>query len=156
MNDRALDDLVRRLADIPGAVAAAAEGLTPEQLSAVPADDEWSAVAILAHLRCADDILTPRLVQMLVREEPTMPLFDDRRWGEVMGYDAADFHELLATFTFRRAEIVRVLRRLSATDGRRRGALDAGRTITIQETLRHLVEHEEEHVLQLRHVLGLP
>jgi hypothetical protein len=150
----AIDDLVERLAATPTRLAAAAEGRSPEQLAATPADDEWSPVAILAHIRASDDILAPRLIAMLVREEPSLPAFDDRRWGEVMGYDEADFQELLAAFTFRRAELVRVLRRLPPSAWQRRGRHEARGPITLLDTLRHLVEHEAEHRLQLETVLA--
>ena len=149
MERNGIDDLVERLAATPGRIAALAAGRSPEELSASPGDGEWSAVAILAHVRASDDILSPRLVAILVREEPTLPAFDDRRWGEVMGYAESDFQELLATFTFRRAELVRVLRQLSPSDWERAGVHEARGRITLQETLRHLVEHEVEHCVQL-------
>ncbi len=147
-------DLVERLAATPGRVAAAAVGRSPEELSADPDDGAWSAVAVLAHLRASDDILSPRLVAMLVREEPTLPAFDDRRWGEVMGYAESDFQELLAAFTFRRAELVRVLRHLAPDDWQRAGMHEARGRMTLQETLRHLVEHEVEHCLQVEALFG--
>jgi uncharacterized damage-inducible protein DinB len=155
MDGVGVDDLVERLAATPGRIAAAAAGRSPEELGAPPADGEWSAVAILAHLRASDDILSPRLIAMLVREEPALPAFDERRWEEVMGYAESDFHELLATFTFRRAELVRVLRRLTPADWQRTGLHEARGRITLQETLRHLVEHEVEHCLQLEAVFAL-
>ena len=70
-----VDDLVERLAATPGRIAAMAAGRSPEALSAAPDDGEWSAVAVLAHVRASDDILSPRLVAILVREEPTLPAF---------------------------------------------------------------------------------
>jgi hypothetical protein len=149
MTGNGFDDLVARLAATPGRVAAAAAGRSPEELSAAPDAGGWSAVAVLAHLRASDDILSPRLVAMLVREEPTLPAFDDRRWAEVMEYAEADFQELLAAFTFRRAELVKVLRALSASDGERAGVHEAHGRITLRQTLRHLVEHEAEHCIQL-------
>jgi hypothetical protein len=148
------DDLVERLAATPGRMAALAGGRSPEELSAKPEDGEWSAVQVLAHLRASDDILSPRLVAMLVLEEPPLPAFDDRRWEAVMAYAEADFQELLATFTFRRAELVRVLRGLAPADWQRAGLHEAHGRITLLETLRHLVEHEEEHGLQLGALLG--
>jgi hypothetical protein len=148
MAGNGIDDLVERLAATPGRIAAASFGRSPEELGAAPEDGGWSAVAVLAHLRASDDILSPRLVAILVREESTLPAFDDRRWGEVMGYAEADFQELLATFTFRRAELVRVLRRLAPDDWQRVGVHEARGRITLQETLRHLVEHEVEHCVQ--------
>lgn len=154
MDDTGPDDLVKRLAATPGRIAAATAGRSPEELSAAPADGGWSAVAVLAHVRASDDILSPRLVAMVVRDEPTLPAFDDRRWEEVMGYAESDFQELLAAFTFGRAELVRVLRTLSPEDWQRTGLHEAQGRITIQETLRHLVEHEAEHCVQIETLLG--
>ena len=77
-----------------------------------------------------------------------------RRWGEVMGYADADFQELLATFTFRRAELVRVLRRLTPGDWQRVGLHEARGPITLRDTLHHIVEHEAEHCLQLEDLLS--
>jgi hypothetical protein len=149
MAGSAVEDLVERLASTPGRIAATTAGRSPEELSAAPDHGEWSAVAVLAHVRASDDILAPRLIAILVREEPTLPAFDDRRWGEVMAYAESDFQELLATFTFRRAELVRVLRHLSPSDWERAGIHEARGRITLQETLRHLADHEAEHCLQL-------
>jgi hypothetical protein len=148
-----VSDLVERLAVTPGRIAIAAAGYSPEQLAAIPSDGEWSALAVLAHVRASDDILAPRLVAMLAREEPALPAFDERRWGEVMGYADADFQELLATFTFRRVELVRALRRLSSHDWHRVGVHESRGQITIVETLRHLVEHESEHCHQIETIL---
>jgi DinB superfamily len=151
-----VDDLVERLAATPGRIAAASAGRSPEQLSAPPSDDEWSALAVLAHLRASDDILSPRLVAMLVRDEPALPAFDDRRWCEVMAYTDADFQTLLATLTFRRAELVSVLRRLSPDHWRRAGLHEKRGRITLLDTLRHIVAHEEEHCFQLEAALSRP
>jgi hypothetical protein len=153
MDDIGIGDLVERLAATPGWIAAVATGRSPEDLAATPSEDEWSAVAVLAHLRASDDILSPRLTAMLVREDPSLPAFDDRRWGEVMGYADADFQELLAALTFRRAELVRVLRRLAPGDWQRAGHHEAHGRITLLDTLRHLVEHEAEHCRQLEMLL---
>ena len=70
------------------------------------------------------------------------------------GAMVADFQELLAAFTFGRAELVRVLRTLSPEDWQRTGLHEAQGRITIQETLRHLVEHEAEHCVQIETLLG--
>jgi hypothetical protein len=148
------EGLIERLAATPGRIAAAAAGLTPERLATAPEADEWSPLAVLAHIRASDDILAPRLVMMLVRDEPTLPAFDERRWSEVMAYEASDFQEVLAAFTFRRAELVRVLRSLGPGAWTRTGQHEARGTITLLDTLRHLAEHEDEHAIQMETLLA--
>jgi hypothetical protein len=147
------ESLVERLAAAPGRIASATAGLTPEQLSTPPANDEWSALGVMAHIRACDDILSPRLIAMVVRDEPAMPVFDDRRWEAVMAYADGDFHELLAAYTFRRAELVRALRLLKPTDWLRTGQLETRGAIQIRDVLRMIVEHEDEHCLQIETLL---
>jgi hypothetical protein len=149
-----IESLVERLAAAPGRIATATAGLTPEQLATPPADDEWSALGVMAHIRACDDILSPRLIAMAVRDEPAMPLFDDRRWEEVMGYADGDFQELLAAYAFKRAELVRALRRLTPADWQRTGQLETRGTIVMENVLRMIVEHEDEHCLQIEAVLA--
>lgn len=153
LNDE-IDALLDRLADTPGRIAITVAGRDAAQLAERMAAEEWSPLAVLAHMRAADDILAPRLVAMLVREEPALPAFDERRLGEVMGYEVADFHELLTGFAFKRAELVRALRRVELRDWRRTGMHESRGQITLLETLRHLVEHEAEHCLQIETLLG--
>lgn len=146
--------LLDRLADTPGRIAATVAGRPAVQLAERMAAEEWSPLAVLAHMRASDEILAPRLIAMVVREEPPLPAFDERRWGDVMGYVDADFHELLTGFAFKRAELVRALRRLEHRDWRRTGMHESRGQITLLHTLRHLVEHEAEHCLQLETLLG--
>ena len=153
MAEHDVSALVERLAQTPHRLAAAAAGKRPAELAATPANDEWSALAILAHLRASDDILAPRLMMMLVRDEPPLPSYDERRWADVMGYAEHEFQELPAAFTFKRAELVRALRRLSPSDWQRGGIHDEHGRITLLDMLRHLVDHEDEHCRQIETLL---
>ncbi|MCC7367725.1 MAG: DinB family protein [Chloroflexi bacterium] len=149
-----IDGLLARLADAPARIAAAVAGRTEAELTAPPDGDDWSALGVLAHIRASDDILSTRLIAMVVREEPSLSAFDERRWGAVMAYEDADFATLLAAYTGRRAEVVRALRRLTPRDWRRVGIHETRGLITLLDTLRHLVEHEAEHCLQLETLLA--
>jgi hypothetical protein len=152
--------LLAALADTPERIRAAAAGRTEAQLTALPSvgspdhEASWSALAVLAHIRASDDILAPRLVAMLVRAEPPLPAFDERRWSEVMGYADTEFHQLLAAFTVRRAELLNALRRLPPRDWQRAGQHEARGRVTLLETARHLADHEAEHCLQLESLLA--
>lgn len=149
-----IDGLLARLADAPARIAAAVAGRTVAELTATPDDDDWSALGVLAHMRASDDILSARMIAMLVREEPSLSAFDERRWGEVMAYGEAEFSGVLSAYTARRAEVVRALRRLTPRDWRRAGIHETRGRITLLDTLRHLVEHEAEHCLQLETLLA--
>ncbi|GAB4414361.1 MAG: hypothetical protein Fur0044_09030 [Anaerolineae bacterium] len=143
------DDLPDRLARIPERISRAVAAWSKAELQAPSMGGDWSAAAILAHLRASDDIITPRIYAMLVRDNPPLPAYDDRRWAEVAGYERADFRASLSAFTLRRAELVALLRRLAPADWQRTGLHEAHGSITLLQVVTHLVEHEEEHCRQL-------
>ncbi len=147
-------DLVERFAAAPGRIARAASGHDATRLHAAPAPGEWSPRDILAHLRASDDILAPRLIQILVRDDTPLPAFDERRWAEVVGYGSLEFQSLLATFTARRAELTAMLRRLSPDHWQRAGVHEERGPRTILQLLRILVEHEAEHCAQIEALLA--
>jgi hypothetical protein len=157
---REIRELLTRLAETPARLRAALAGRGTADVTARPAaggpDDEasWSALEVLAHLRASDDILAPRLIAMLVREEPPLPAFDERRWTRVMGYADADPHQLLTAFVAKRAELLAVLRRLKPRDWQRTATHEARGRITLLVTARHLADHETEHCLQLEAALA--
>jgi hypothetical protein len=144
-----MSDLIARLSASPARIAQAVAGWSEGQLRAAPADDEWSAATILAHLRAADDILAYRAYMILVRASPPMPSFDERRWAEVAGYTEADFHTSLEAFRLRRAELVAMLRRAHPDDWRRSGVHEERGSLALIDIITHVVEHEEEHCMQL-------
>ena len=141
--------LLNRLTSIPARISHAVAGWSEADLHIPSATDEWSAAAILAHLRASDDIITPRIYAMLVRDNPPLAAYDDRRWAEVARYEQADFQTSLNLFTFRRAELVTMLRRVPPADWQRTGYHETHGLISILQIVAHLVEHEEEHCTQL-------
>ena len=149
-----ISGLLARLADTPSRIATAVVGRDSDELTRAPSDDEWSPLAVLAHIRSSEDFLSARLITMLVREEPKLLAFDERRWCEVMGYAEVEFHALLAGFTMKRAELIRTLRRVPARDWQRAGVHESRGRMTMLETLHTLVDHEAEHCLQLETMLG--
>ncbi len=141
--------LLNRLSHIPERITQTVAGWSEAGLHTSSATDEWSAAAILAHLRASDDIITPRIYAMLVRDNPPLAAYDDRRWAEVTRYEQADFQTSLNLFTFRRAELVTMLRRIAPADWQRVGLHETHGLISILQVVTHLVEHEEEHCTQL-------
>ena len=154
MDTTETDELVQRFAATPGRLARAADGVDAARLHSSPAEGEWSPRDILAHLRASDDILAPRLIQILVRDQSPLPAFDERRWAEVVGYRGIEFQALLATFAARRAELAAMLSRLAPEDWQRAGLHEERGPRTVLQLLRVLLQHEEEHVAQIEALLA--
>ena len=119
-----------------------------------PVAEGWSAAQIVAHLRAADDILTPRIYQMLVRDDPPLPAFDDRRWADVMGYETVPMEAHFARMALRRYELLQLLRGLEPAAWARPGSHEEHGRITIFAVASHIAGHEEEHLSQLERALA--
>ncbi len=143
------DDLLARLAANPGRVASALAGWSEERLRAPSAYGGWSAAQMFAHMRAADDIWTPRIFMVLVRDQPVLAGYDERRWAEVAGYAQADFQLSLRAFSLRRAELVNALRRAAPEDWQRMGTHEARGPLALRDVVLGLLEHEEDHCAQL-------
>jgi hypothetical protein len=144
-----IDDLLTRLAAIPARVASAVTGWSEARLHTPAVDGGWSVAEIFAHMRASDDIMAPRLAMILVRDQPPLAGYDERRWAAVAGYAQMDFQLSLRVFTLRRAELVSMLRRASSADWQRTGTHEERGSITLLDVLARLVDHEEEHCTQL-------
>jgi hypothetical protein len=148
-HEQQTSDLIDSLSAIPMRIVQATAGWSEAQLCTAPAGDDWSAAAILAHMRASDDILAYRAYMILVRDGAPLASFDERRWAEVAGYTQADFHTSLEVFSLRRAELVAMLRRAGPDDWQRSGAHEERGPITLLGIITHIVEHEEEHCAQM-------
>jgi hypothetical protein len=148
-NSQQTNDLIARLSAIPARIGQATAGWSEGQLRAAPAGHDWSAAAVLAHMRASDDILAYRAYMILVRDSAPLPSFDERRWAEVAGYTEADFRTSLEAFRLRRAELAAMLRRAGPGDWRRSGVHEERGALALIDIITHVVEHEEEHCAQI-------
>ena len=144
-----VQDLLHQLAGIPGRIDRAVATRSDRDKHLVFSNGEWSAAQILAHLRASDDILGHRLYAILTRANPDLPAFDERRWAEIAGYPQADFELSLKVFTLRRAELMTMLRAITIEDWQRLGHHELKGDISLFEVATSLLEHEEEHCVQL-------
>jgi CheY-like chemotaxis protein len=143
------DSLINRIADIPNRISRTVDGWSEAQLHQRPAPDEWSAADLLAHLRSSDDILSPRVYMMLVRDNPTLMAYEERKWAEVLGYASVDFHASLQAYLLKRAELVNVLKRLTPEDWTRTGVHEHSGSLTIEQLVNDMLLHEAEHCRQI-------
>ena len=118
------------------------------------AEGAWSAHEILAHLRASNEILTPRIYQILVRDNPPLAGFDERRWVEVCGYEQQSIDVLFEGISSQRHELIQILRRVSDSEWQRSGTHEVHGPITIEQIVGRLVGHEEEHIVDIERLLS--
>lgn len=144
-----VNDLLSRLARTPTRIAQATARLNESQLRQPAAGGEWSMIDVFEHVRATDDIIAGRVLPVLVRDQPQLLAYDERRWAEVTRYTQEHVEQPLETFGLRRAELVQALRRVSLADWERAGIHEERGPQSLLAIVQRLVEHEEEHCAQL-------
>jgi hypothetical protein len=116
--------------------------------------DGWSAHEILAHLRASNDILTPRIVQILVRDNPPLIAFDERKWSEINGFESQSVDVLFERIASQRQDLVHALRRVPESDWSRAGTHEVHGPLTVAQIAAHLIGHEEEHLDEIERLIA--
>ena len=117
---------------------------------------EWTAAETLAHIRAADAIVTPRLMQIAVRDEPFLPAYDERAWQEVADFVRSPVAALVQTFAALRGELLHALARLSPEAWQRSGIHEERGRLSMREIAEGIVAHEREHLDQIESALAGP
>lgn len=145
----AIQRLLERLSEIPLRLARVTDRQGSELLNTGSTHEGWSVAEVFAHMRASDDVVAYRAYAILVRDNPPLPAFDERRWAEVVDYVHADFQASLALYTQRRSELVHMLNSVPLAAWQRTGVHEVRGTVSLLDVVNMLLEHEEEHCAQI-------
>ena len=162
-----------RLDQTPGELEGLISGKSDAALSVRPDARNWAAKEIVCHLRDVEELFQLRFHTVLALDEPRIlvlgagaadlapwriggpighPL-DPDRWAEERQYLRNDARDALAAFRRRRAEVLALLRSLTAAEWERGGIhLSRGR-LTLADWVGSLAAHDDNHLAQLRRTL---
>jgi hypothetical protein len=146
--------LLSRLAAAPAHFQALLARLEDADSVTTVAAGEWSPHEVVAHMRATNDILEPRVFQVLVRPNTPLIGFDEDRWLQVLGYVKLPVTDLLQTMAWRRKELVNALRNVSPEDWERSGIHEVRGPMTVYELATQIAEHEDEHLAQIVRATG--
>ena len=146
--------LLSRLAAAPAHFQALLARLEDAASVTTVAAGEWSPHEVVAHMRATNDILEPRVFQVLVRPNTPLIGFDEDRWLQVLGYVKLPVTDLLQTMAWRRKELVNALRNVSPEDWERSGIHEVRGPMTVYELATQIAEHEDEHLAQIVRATG--
>jgi hypothetical protein len=146
--------LVSRLAAAPAHFQALLARLEDADSVTTATAGEWSPHEVIAHMRAANDILEPRVFQVLVRPNTPLIGFDEERWLEVLGYTKVPVTDLLQTMAWRRKELINALRNIPTDAWERSGIHEVRGPMTVYELAIQIAEHEDEHLAQIARAIG--
>lgn len=143
------------LAVAPPRLGEVTAGLTPMQLRAAPAPDEWSANDVLAHMRACADMWGGCIVAMLAEDHPTLRAVNPRSWIKKTDYLALDFQPSLRAYATQRAELLALLEPLPS-EGWSRAATVTGAGAVLERSVHFyaqwLARHERPHLKQIERI----
>jgi hypothetical protein len=148
--------LTRELASVPKLIAAILAGHDEARLTSRADDKTWSASDLLAHLRSCQEMQGKWIAATLDHDNPTFRAVSPR--SQFRKYVDRDVTLSLKEFTEERAALVKRLRSLDAADWKRTltftGASPRSTIATVTACAWGLVQHEKDHLQQLRGILS--
>lgn len=142
-------ELINELASQPPLLREAAE------TAGDPPDGEWNAAEILAHLAATEELfLEKRLRLMMAETTPRLRMFGDPENDRMNELRTNTWEENLEIFGNARGEIVSMLMSMTTGDWERTGIHDQEGEITIEQVIEAMLDHDTEHLEQLRALSG--
>jgi hypothetical protein len=151
-----IDQILALLAETPPRIAAITAGLTPAQLDALPAPDEWSASDVLAHLRSCADVWGNCIATLLERDNPTVRVVSPRTYIKKTNYRDAPFQRSLSAFAAQRASLLKALESLAPDAWSRTATVKRSGTSVTETVLSfaiRLAVHERHHLGQFARIV---
>ncbi len=152
-----VEQILVMLREAPPRIASLTADLSPAQLRAAPAEGEWSANQVLAHLRACADVWGGCIDVILAQDTPTIRAVDPRTWMERTDYVGQEFAPSLRAYTAQRADLMAILEGL-APEGWSRSAnvTGAGKPLvrSVYSYAAWLARHERPHVKQIQRVVA--
>ena len=152
-----IEQVLALLAATPARLAALTAGVAPAQLRIAPTPGEWSANAVLAHLRACADVWGNCILAMLAENRPSLRAVNPRTWIKQTDYLAQEFRPSLDAFAAQRAELLAVLEPLPPK-GWSRAARVTGAGKVLERTVlfyaQWLAGHERPHIKQIERIVS--
>jgi hypothetical protein len=145
------------LAATPPRIAALTAGLAPAQLQTSPSHAEWSANAVLAHLRSCADVWGSCIATIIAADRPTIRAVNPTTWITSTDYPEQEFQPSLVAFATQRTDLLAVLEPLAPADWSRMATVTgAGKALerTVLSYAQWLVRHERPHIKQIERIVN--
>lgn len=143
--------LLARTRAVPAAVLDAVRCLSDQQWGVRPAEDEWSLVEIVCHLRDSElEVLLPRIERVLSEDEPFLSAVDADQWAEQRSYGLEHGPTALREYVRARMDNYGRLAALPETAWERRARHALLGPTDLAELVSIALEHDRLHLAQLR------
>jgi len=148
-----LEEVLAILSSTPEKLRREIAGFTPRQMKRRPAEGKWSVQEVLAHLEDVEGLgMRDRVEAMVTQHIPRLAVFDQEARAREMRYNRVDSVRSFESFTRKRRDNLKWLRKLQAADLRRKGIHEGVGEITAGEMIYEWAFHDLGHLKQIMEV----
>ena len=144
-------ELIDLLAETPKRLKGLVEG---RELPAQRSNEDWGPIEVIAHLVDAERLSRERIVRMLAEDTPYFRAMNQLEMARAGDYASRSLHEVLEAFGHERGEMLSLLMNLAPKDWARTAIHETRDEITVEDIVEDLIEHDREHLDQIRRLLG--
>ena len=138
--------LIERYAGGAGAVLDSIEGLSREQLDAVPVPGKWSVRQLAVHLLDSDMVGTDRMKRVAAQPRPLIIGYDENLWLRNLPIARLDIRRVGELFRLNRELTAEMLRALPDESFARDGVHNERGLVTLGGLVEDYVGHLEHHM----------
>jgi hypothetical protein len=153
-----MTDLSKKMSQLEGTadkLSEAVGGLSFASLVRRPDIQNWAPLEIICHMRDYEEIFLYRLRAVLELNDYEFPVYDVDRWAIDRQYLRNDPSEAVSAFRRRRSDSLEFLKSLKPEQWQRSGIhIRLGR-MTIEDQVKMMTNHDENHLKQLKQSLGV-
>jgi hypothetical protein len=143
-------NILAMLRETPTVLAGLLRGVSDEILRRRPAPGKWSMLEIACHLRDVEAFFAERYGKLANHDRPQLRGFAQDALAATLRYNEDDPPLVLKEFQSYRAESLAVLGALASPAWERGGVHPTRGVVTMAWTAEHAVEHDANHLAQLR------
>lgn len=147
------EETLKILRGTPVVLRSLVRGLDDAAWRRRPAEGEWAAVEIVAHLADSDERAAARVRRMLAEDDPALPGYDQAALAEERRYIEMDPTEALDRFDQVRAEHVALLEGLDDAGWRRTGVHGEQGPVDVELYEMHGAAEDVDHMAQIARLL---
>jgi hypothetical protein len=145
-----VENLLTFLEETPEVIRSLTENLPVRKLRLKPAKEEFSLLEHVCHLRDIErEGYCVRIAKLLSEEQPFLADIDGAKLAVERNYNSQIFDEALSAFTRARKNSLQTIRPLPTESLKRIGILQNVGTITLEQLLSMMREHDNEHLRAL-------
>jgi uncharacterized damage-inducible protein DinB len=124
----------------------AIDGMTDEEINAVPIPGKWSTRQIICHIADFEPVYADRMKRIIVEENLTMFGGDPDVFAAGLAYDERDIEEELQLLEAVRKHVARILKTLKSEQFERTGNHSEDGPISLKSLLERITNHIPHHV----------